>query len=1449
MPYIGASNSSHNSFRNLKEKHSIKKAAQSATNSTNVSEITLQEETQDTNVNTNIPGFSSNIKRSIVQEDDNNEGVSSAFSSLNITPILSENKSPTTQDNHVYNNTTTNNINRINRTKSIDSTASMLTDADLQELYNLPNESTHSYSYNPLSPNSLAVRLSILKRSLEIIISNPNMLEDGTLANDHFNSSRINDSTKESLVLPKHRHTTAFDPSKSSNEGNSQDGLDSNEESSVRPIRSMSLSVADNIPKYNPSQKWTSPTAALNAFVSNYQNISNSRKNTDPAIKTSYTMNNINRRSLGEDRNGKCISSYNNNNNNNNNNNDMTVNNNINIPLAHRANSLAFLPKIMSSYNLRNNVTSYNDSALRRGGTSRISFRQPFKDSSNNEEETRRKSNELSILKEKDHSTSNHDITNDNNIENSSDLSTNSQYISEQRDNLINLLDLLNETLEKNTSSGATDLHALSLFNIKKPVPERNPLDNNDNGFESDYEEDSENMLRLKRTLIDSLAQPFYERNITYEEGVETVRDELDDFEDQQQGVENLKNSNNDYRRILRTFASTKNSAPQAIFTCSQQYPWQFKAANDLACLIFGISQHVLKALTLLDLIHTDSRNFVLHKILSTEEQELAFTGEIIGIVQPGSESGSSPKHNLVWASIWAKRKNGLLVCVFEKVPCDYVDISLDLDNYEVNSILKKNNNNILEECLSYGGRSTPKFQLGAAADDRVDDDTEGDSSTDTSEPEHNLQTHARRPTQLISKDKNPIAKKEVTFPNELQYISTLSESLADMIEQVRSGDITAKDDDLLPMPVRVSNHVNIMRYFTINHLSSNIPCAVSATLLQNSIKLKVHSLPYIAGLFVIDSQSLQLVSFNRSVSKNMFGLHYADLVNKPMTTIIPEFNDMVDYITCNYPELDISLGSNRGLVLTEHFFRKVHADMNNDPEYFYSSIGIDGCHRDGSLIKVDIQLRVISSNISLVLVTHSRDVKLGDYQTNVNQLSMLKESDLTYISNNSSTTSLSRTSTPRGSNHSTRSPQLRESLLTENASRSFTASPVANDRKDNYSVSTSSTITSQESKESKQSKETKEETKDTDVTSDEINDPEMKRKLDLARMYTKDKTQFVKEGNFKVDQNLIISKIGTMVTISDAREGTGEGLEGNESLNTEEDIDDSQADIKEPPTTFLRVPSAHIGAHKHSKKFSDFFILQKMGEGAYGKVNLCLHKVKKYIVVIKMIFKERILVDTWVRDRTLGTIPSEIQIMATLNKKPQENILRLLDFFEDDDYYYIETPVHGETGCIDLFDLIEFKTNMTEIEAKLIFKQVVSGIRHLHKQGIVHRDIKDENVIVDSEGFVKIIDFGSATYVRSGPFDVFVGTIDYAAPEVLSGDPYEGKPQDIWAIGILLYTIIFKENPFYNIDEILEGDLKISQNDEISPECVNLIKKILNRNVQKRPVIEEIYEDPWLVI
>jgi serine/threonine protein kinase len=150
------------------------------------------------------------------------------------------------------------------------------------------------------------------------------------------------------------------------------------------------------------------------------------------------------------------------------------------------------------------------------------------------------------------------------------------------------------------------------------------------------------------------------------------------------------------------------------------------------------------------------------------------------------------------------------------------------------------------------------------------------------------------------------------------------------------------------------------------------------------------------------------------------------------------------------------------------------------------------------------------------------------------------------------------------------------------------------------------------------------------------------------------------------------------------------------------------------------------------------------------------------------------------------------------------------VDYFEDSDYYYIVMPLHGEG--MDLFDYIELNDRIEESEIRRMFKQIAQGVCHLHDNKIVHRDIKDENVILDqANGGLRLIDFGSAAYLKPGrKYETFVGTLDYAAPEILRGHTYEGKPQDVWALGILLFTLVYRENPFYDIDEIMGRELRI---------------------------------------
>lgn len=92
---------------------------------------------------------------------------------------------------------------------------------------------------------------------------------------------------------------------------------------------------------------------------------------------------------------------------------------------------------------------------------------------------------------------------------------------------------------------------------------------------------------------------------------------------------------------------------------------------------------------------------------------------------------------------------------------------------------------------------------------------------------------------------------------------------------------------------------------------------------------------------------------------------------------------------------------------------------------------------------------------------------------------------------------------------------------------------------------------------------------------------------------------------------------------------------------------------------------------------------------------------------------------------------------------------------------------------------------------------------------------------------------------------DVTDNDTDYAAPEVLRGSPYRGKEQDVWALGILLYTIVYKENPFYSIDEIMDHDLRVPY--VLSEDCIDLIRKMLDRDVERRIGIQGVMEHPWV--
>ena len=166
----------------------------------------------------------------------------------------------------------------------------------------------------------------------------------------------------------------------------------------------------------------------------------------------------------------------------------------------------------------------------------------------------------------------------------------------------------------------------------------------------------------------------------------------------------------------------------------------------------------------------------------------------------------------------------------------------------------------------------------------------------------------------------------------------------------------------------------------------------------------------------------------------------------------------------------------------------------------------------------------------------------------------------------------------------------------------------------------------------------------------------------------------------------------------------------------------------------------------------------------------------------------------------------------------------------------------------MDLFECIEQFEHIPEDTAKQIFRQIAEAVRYLHARGIVHRDIKDENIVVDSAFHVKLIDFGSAALVSPGAtcmFDRFQGTIQYASPEILRGEKYHGRSSDIWALGVLLYTILFGEVPFASSEQAKHSNFKQPRVPS-SNDCMHLLSWMLQKQALRRPTADEILRHSW---
>jgi protein-serine/threonine kinase len=681
--------------------------------------------------------------------------------------------------------------------------------------------------------------------------------------------------------------------------------------------------------------------------------------------------------------------------------------------------------------------------------------------------------------------------------------------------------------------------------------------------------------------------------------------------------------------------------ASQAVFRTDMVAPWTIIAANDLACLIFGVTRAEVRKLGILEVVQEDRRPWLEDKLRAPDpvsepkpipSMSLAVNGKnpLVGarggitaklLSKKPSHTNGSPRAQTVDGSGGSynpkKEKNhphtksrGVLLCG------------------DVVPIQKRNG--------STGAASFWVMEKRGGLIWVIEEITEDVAYLKLDKDGHVVQAKG---------DIEPIWSRE--------KIET-GTSITSLLPRVPVEFVTGSTTSCL-------HSISQVRHYTASTSQGiNIPASISK--LSGSDDLRVSSFPHIAGVMVLDPATLMISSSNAVFSAALFGYEHPEGLS--IGSLIPGFEKLLQVLSDeeHYDLVD-------GIVIPEHSFRRVRALLalregnENATSIFLRPSGLPAKHRDGSDIMVDVQMRVVRTE---TVFPAPRDDSILEKDEESTAIAVVYALWITY------------------------SRQLHSiGLGTPNPDHPLISRPITPP----HQPPPPQTIPSPEP-----------------VFSDDSEKPAVSSQLTLL---------------------------------------TKQLVEADPTQPTEEPLE-------HPPPHILKTASK-------KKTIDDFIILEEMGSGAYGQVKLARYRLKdSRKMVLKYVTKKRILVDTWTRDRRLGTVPLEIHVMDYLRREDlrHPNIVEMVDFFEDDINYYIEMLPHGIPG-MDLFDYIELRSSMEESECRNIFKQVVDAIRHLHtKAFVVHRDIKDENVVLDGEGRVKLIDFGSATYIKNGPFDVFVGTI-----------------------------------------------------------------------------------------
>eukprot|EP00039_Didymoeca_costata_P018962 m.335722 g.335722 ORF g.335722 m.335722 type:complete len:464 (+) comp17661_c0_seq1:76-1467(+) len=245
--------------------------------------------------------------------------------------------------------------------------------------------------------------------------------------------------------------------------------------------------------------------------------------------------------------------------------------------------------------------------------------------------------------------------------------------------------------------------------------------------------------------------------------------------------------------------------------------------------------------------------------------------------------------------------------------------------------------------------------------------------------------------------------------------------------------------------------------------------------------------------------------------------------------------------------------------------------------------------------------------------------------------------------------------------------------------------------------------------------------------------------------------------------------------------------------------------------------------------KLTDFEMLKVLGKGTFGKVMLAKEKKTDEVWAVKILKKGVILE----RDEVAHTLTENEVLKNT--KHPFLTGLKC-SFQTSDLLVFVMEYVNGG----ELFFHLSKERKFSESRTRFYVAEISMAISYLHERGIIYRDLKLENLLLDSKGNIKITDFGLCKEDISfgATTTTFCGTPEYLAPEVLEDNDY-GRAVDWWGVGVVMYEMVCGHLPFYDsnhevlFEKILNDEIRLPE--LLSEACKDILSKLLNKDPRER--------------